>query len=506
MSSHHDADLTRFPDPVYARTVLGPLFDHSKQEFAGELSRINRAHCVMLTETAILTPAEGAAIASALARIDAEIDPAIMVYTGEHEDLFFAIEAEMKAMLGPDLAGRLHTGRSRNDMDHTIFRLRLLAEIDQLATRGRALAGALLNKARAERDTIIVAYTHGQPAQPTTFGHYLSAALEVLLRDLDRLAAAREVVDRCPMGAAAITTTGFPLDRQRMARLLGFAEPQRNSYGCIATVDYLTASYSALSLLMMHLGRLAQDLQFWTSFEVGQIYVPNGFVQISSIMPQKRNPVPIEHLRLLASQAMGQADAMVKTMHNTPFTDMNDSEGEVQTAGYRAFAYASRMLDLMAALVPGLAVERDRVRANIDRSSITVTELADTLVRREGLSFRVAHEIAAEVARGTTARRGTLSDGYDLFLAAFDHAEGRASRLLAEDYRRTVSPENFIAIRDRLGGPAPAAMDESLAVYGAALDVLNRNADEQAARLADADKVLADAFARLVAAHPQEVL
>ncbi|MBL4916721.1 argininosuccinate lyase [Szabonella alba] len=504
MSSHHDADRSRFPDPVYARTVLAPLFDHSKREFAGELSRINRAHCVMLTETAILTAAEGTAIAGALARIDATLDPAAMVYSGEHEDMFFAIEAELKAILGPDMAGRLHTGRSRNDMDHTILRLRLRDEIDALATKGRQLAQAMLNKAQAERDTIIVAYTHGQPAQPTTFGHYIGAALEVLLRDLDRLAAARQVVDRCPMGAAAITTTGFALDRPRMATLLGFAEPQRNSYGCIATVDYVTASYSALSLMMLHLGRVVQDLQFWTSFEVGQIYVPNGFVQISSIMPQKRNPVPVEHMRLLASQAMGQAQAMVGTMHNTPFTDMNDSEGEVQTAGYRAFALAGRMLDLMAALLPSLAVEGERVRANIDRSCITVTELADTLVRAEGLPFRIAHEIAADVARGVTARQTALSDGHDLFAAAFQHAVGRAPRLSAADYALAVSPRNFIAIRDRIGGPAPAAMDESLAVYRSALQALTDRAEAGARRIADAADLLAGAFAQLTETDPQE--
>lgn len=497
MSSTRDNDTTRFPDPTYARTVLGPLFDHSKKEFAGPLGLINRAHCVMLTETGILSPEDGASIAGALSTVETRLDPAQISYTGEFEDLFFFIEAELKTLIGPDLAGRLHTGRSRNDMDHTIFRMKLREKIDGLSAAGRALAQAILAKAEAERDTIIVAYTHGQPAQPTTFGHYLCAALEVLLRDLERLDAARTVVDRSPMGTAAITTTGFPLDRARMAELLGFAEVQRNSYGCIATVDYVTSTYSALSLMVMHLGRLVQDLQVWTSFEVAQLYVPNSFVQISSIMPQKRNPVPIEHLRLLGSMAMGQADGMIKTMHNTPFTDMNDSEGEVQIAGYTAFANAGRMVDLLAALLPHLSVQADRVSANLDRSSITVTELADTLVRNEGLAFRQAHEIAADVARGVVARNAPLSEGFDLFEHAFAQTVGRPSRLSAPDYRHAVSAENFIAVRNRLGGPAPEAMRDSLSVYRGQVDDLLDRAATNADRAAAAQTALTTSFGRL---------
>jgi argininosuccinate lyase len=324
----------------------------------------------------------------------------------------------------------------------------------------------------------------------------------VLLRDLERLESAREVVDRSPMGAAAITTTGFPLDRARMAELLGFAGVQRNSYGCIATVDYVTGAYSALLLMVLHLGRLVQDFQVWTSFEVGQLYVPNSFVQISSIMPQKRNPVPIEHLRLLGSLAMGQADTMVKIMHNTPFTDMNDSEGEVQTAGYAAFDNAGRMLDLLAALVPHLSVEAERVRANIDRSSITVTELADTLVRAEELPFRQAHEIAAEVAAGVVARGAALSKGFDLFTHAFAATVGRPTSLGEAQYAAAVSPSNFIAVRNRLGGPAPQAMDESLVVYRAQLDALNRSAETQARLAQQARDNLETSFSRL-AGSPQ---
>jgi argininosuccinate lyase len=320
--------------------------------------------------------------------------------------------------------------------------------------------------AERESKTLIVAYTHGQPAQPTVFGHYLAAVLETLLRDIARLEAARDIVDRSPMGAAAITTSGFPIDRELMAHLLGFGCPLQNSYGCIASIDYVTSTYSAIELIFLHLGRFIQDLQFWTSFEVGQVYVPNAFVQISSIMPQKRNPVPIEHMRHLASQTVGRAQAMLTIMHNTPFTDMNDSEGESQGFGYSAFESGGRVLDLLTALVPALHIDSDRVRKNIRRSCITITELADSLVRLEGLSFREAHEIAAEVSRSVVSIGGDIgSDGYEAFQKAFKHCAGRESSVDRDRFAEIVSPENFVAVRDRFGGPAPGALAQALAGY-----------------------------------------
>lgn len=489
---------TVFPAPVYEETVLAPLFEAAKANFLPAFRAIDQAHCVMLHETGILDKADAARIAAALAAMETDFDLADTVYDGSVEDLFFLVERELARRLGPDLAGRLHTGRSRNDMDHTGFRMVLLERLDRLARQALALAETLLAKAEAERDTLVVAYTHGQPAQPSTFGHYLSAALEVLLRDIDGLAEARRSVDLCPMGAAAITTSGFPLDRHRMAELLGFAEPMRNSYGCIAAADYVTRSYSAIALMMLHLGRPVQDFQFWSSFEAGQLHLPDGYVQISSIMPQKRNPVPIEHLRLLASLAAGQANGIVAIMHNTPFTDMNDSEGEVQSQGYEAFRNAGRVLRLMAGLVGAASIDGDRVRQNIDRSCITVTELADSLVRGEGLSFRQAHGIAAAVSRAAIARGVGPGEAYAAFREAFAAATGREPALGEAEFREAVSPARFVAVRERFGGPAPDALDAAFAAYRDALKRRTKAVDAAEARRSEAEGRRRDAFNTLV--------
>ncbi|MBF9232639.1 argininosuccinate lyase [Microvirga alba] len=502
MSAIHDPrrdDNSVFPDPVYKETVLRPLFDGAKSHHVDGFRCIDRAHLVMLTETGILDRKQAGAIARALEAIDAEVDVPSLTYTGEVEDFFFLIEKELKRRLGPDLAGRLHTARSRNDIDHTLFKLGLKGRIDALLAKARHLADVLIKVAMREEATLIVAYTHGQPAQPTTFGHYLGAMIEVLLRDIGRLAEAREIVDRSPMGAAAITTSGFPIDRARMAALLGFALPLQNSYSCIAAVDYVTSTYGAIELMFLHLGRPIQDLQFWTSFEVGQVYVPNAFVQISSIMPQKRNPVPIEHLRHLSSQTFGRARAMLDVMHNTPFTDMNDSEGETQAMGYEAFASAARVLDLLAALMAEIRIDGARVRDNIRRSCITVTELADSLVRREGLSFREAHEIAAAVAKAVVAVQGDLAkDGYAAFLKAFSEATKRETAIDAAAFAEMVSPEHFVAVRDRFGGPAPKALQAALQHYRTQLDALTAQATAIAAREAVAAAELINKFQALL--------
>ncbi len=197
-------DIEKFPHPVYAETVLGPLFEGVKAHYADHMAAINEAHLVMLAQTGILPAGAAEEIARALAGIARETDISALIYTGEYEDYFFFVEAELKRRLGDDLAGMLHTARSRNDMDHTVFKMALRTRADAMLVLLSQLAQAMLDKARAEAQTPIVAYTHGQPAQVSTFGHYLSAALEVLLSDIARLLAARASLDLCPMGAAAI--------------------------------------------------------------------------------------------------------------------------------------------------------------------------------------------------------------------------------------------------------------------------------------------------------------
>ncbi len=492
-------DNTKFPNQVYKETVLAPLFEGVKTNYAEGMAAINKAHLVMLAETKILSSDQARKIAKALHEIDTQLSVADLEYTGEHEDYFFVIEAALRDKLG-DLGGMLHTARSRNDMDHTLFKMALREKAERLLAQLQHLTKALIEKAAFEDETLIVAYTHGQPAQPSTFGHYLAAVIETLLRDADRLDAAIANLDHCPMGAAAITTSGFPIDRGRMADLLGFKEPLLNSYGCIANVDYITGLYSAVKLVFVHLGRVIQDLAFWSSFEVGQLYVPNSFVQISSIMPQKRNPVPIEHMRHLASVTAGRCDTIVNTMHNTPFTDMNDSEGEVQQAGYAAFDSGGRVIELLSAFLPACQINAEHVERNTDAACITITELADTLVRDEKLSFRQAHEIAAATAKAVIAAGMPLGQGHEAFQSAFQNEVGRETKLDAARFHEVTSARHFVSVRNRPGGPAKEVLRDALAIYAGQSDDLARAADIRTSRQIDARKSLDAAFTSLAKA------
>src|SRR5262245_44109159 len=440
----------RFPAPVYRDTVLAPLFEASKRHHAGALFRIHYAHGLMLAEQGVVGWEEMDRILAALRALERELDLDAMRYTGEHEDLFFAIEAELAKRVGAETAGRLHTARSRNDIDHTLFKIALRDRLAALRRALHALVEALIAVADRGKATLVVAYTHGQPAQPTTFGHYLGALIEVLLRDDARLVAAGRAADLCSMGAAAITTSGFAIDRHRVASLLGFADVQENSYGCIAACDYVTGVYAALKVMFVNLGRFVQDLNQWTGFETGHLHVPDGFVQISSIMPQKRNPVPIEHMRLIASLGGGHCDTAVNTMHNTPFTDMNDCETEVQGAGHAAFDVAGRLLPLLADFMRAVSVDEARVRRHIDEACIAVTEFADSLVRAEGIAFRQAHEVAAKVARRAIDSGAPLSAlPFATIAAIFAEVAGRTLRVPEDELRRFTTPEHFVAVRER---------------------------------------------------------
>ncbi len=351
-----------------------------------------------------------------------------------------------------DIAGRMHTARSRNDIDLTLYRMCVRVEILRIAAAVLDARQALLDLAAANVETIMPAYTHTQPAQPSTFAHYLLAATEFLGRDFERLRAAWTTINRNPLGACAITTTGFPIDRDYTAELLGFEGLQVNSYGAIAAVDYVTESASAVAVCMVNLGKHVQDLLLWCMAEFNFLRLTDAYVQCSSIMPQKRNPVSLEHTRILASKAFSQAQAVLACAHNTPFGDIVDSEDDLQPLVFSMFTDALRALRLFAGVMRHCEVNREHMAKRANGSFLTVTELADTLVREEGLSFRMAHKIvhAAVVNCGEYDRERMVK----LVQEQAPEIIGRPLRTPADKLREALDPVHFVAIRKIAGGPA----------------------------------------------------
>ncbi|HKN31610.1 MAG TPA: argininosuccinate lyase [Terriglobales bacterium] len=443
----------RFPAPVYAETVLMVNFEDAKKYFLESLLEIHYAHTLMLTHQGILPAADAKKCLEALDALDRRAITAA-VYDGRCEDLFFYIEEQLAKQIDAETAGKMHTARSRNDIDLTLYRMGLRREVLKIVEAVCNLRGQLLVLAEANLETVMPAYTHTQPAQPTTLAHYLMAAVEIFERDAQRLRAAFATVNRNPLGACAITTTGFPIDRESTARLLGFEGLQINSYGAIAAIDYLAEAASAAAVAMVNLGKLVQDLLQWCTKEFGFLRLRDPFVQFSSIMPQKRNPVSLEHTRILASKALGQAQAILTCAHNTPFGDIVDSEDDLQPLAFSMFADAERALRLFAGLMGQCDVRVERLRQAANDSFLTVTELADTLVRQEGLSFRAAHRLVSEAVKavGPTYQAQRLVDEVERLAP---ETIGHSLRTPPGELLRALDAENFVRVRRVVGGPAP---------------------------------------------------
>ena len=492
-----EPDNSRFPAAVYADTVLSINFRDAQQRFLDSLIEIQYAHTLMLARQGIISQEIARKCILGLNALD-RAELASAPYDGKTEDLFFHVEEALERLCGKSNAGSMHTARSRNDVAITQYRMCLRSGIlDILRSLNRARR-VLIGLAHTHVSTLMPAYTHTQPAQPITLAHYLLAVVELMGRDALRLQAAYATVNRSPMGACALSTTGFPIDREFTASLLGFEGLQLNSYGAIAATDYLTETAGAIMTAMLNLGRVTQDFLLWCTAEFGYLRLSDAWVQISSIMPQKRNPVPFEHVRVLASKALGQAQGIFTCLHNTPFGDVNDAEDDLQPLVFGATTDAVRSLELFAGVLGGCEVNTVRMAERAAADFLTVTELADTLVRREGVSFREAHQLVSagvkELRRNYSAQ--AMVEAVEA-LAPLHF--GRALGTSREELLEALDPLHFVAIRRTPGGPAPEAIRPALDLAEADFAESERWIEEKSAALAAYPHRVKSACAKLLA-------
>ncbi len=481
-------------DPTYIRLVLNQNFEDAKARLLTPLLAIHYAHLVMLTECGIVSRADAAAIRDAIGSVSVT-DVRCVTYDGSCEDLFFYVERLIVQACGEEKAGRLHTARSRNDIDMTMYRMEQREMILRVVEGVARLRGALLDLAGQHGETVFAAHTHTQPAQVSTVAHYLLAVIEQLERDAVRLEAAYASTNRNPLGACAITGTGFPIDRRRTTELLGFDAATGNTYGSIATVDYLLESVSATGVLLAGVGRVIQDLLLWCTAEVGYLRLADGFVQSSSIMPQKRNPVALEHARALASKALGQAGAILLAVHNTPFGDIVDTEDDLQPLVASMFDDATRAVTLVAAAMSSATFDRERMAERARLGWITVTELADTLTRDHGVAFRTSHTIASRFVAEAGRRPG--EPAASILREITTAIAGRP--IVYDEARLTevLSPEYFVKVRTTPGGPAPAETFRAIAASRERLAADEEKMRTTVGKLRQAEERLRAAAARL---------
>ena len=486
----------KFPAQGYKDNVLLDCFADAKRYFLDHYLAVDRAHAVMLAEQGIITADEQRDILRAIEGLDLD-NIRRAEYDGSVEDLFCYLQREITAGCDDsEAAGKLHTTRSRNDIDVTIYRLFLREQTLDLIDACTELHRVLINLARQHHESLMPAYTHTQPAQPTTIAHYLLAMAENTSRDIRRLQRAYANMNLCPLGACAITTSGFPISRERVAALLGFDGPTGNSYASIASVDYFIELLGAGAALIINIGKFSQEFLLMAMMEFGVIRLPDGYVQSSSIMPQKRNPVAVEHVRAIASKSLGQMLGVMTAVHNTPFGDINDVEDDLQPLIYSAVRDGIRAVSLLANTLSAAEFNIELLAKRAEDNFITVTELADTLVRTDCLSFSAAHAIVADCVAAATEAEDVIS--HDMLQAAAKSRIGRGLKMTNEELAVSLSAENFVRVRDIIGGPAPATTRAALKDQLSHDEVDRKWAESARSRLQAGQQMQNDAIATAI--------
>jgi len=432
------------PSEIMERINASVSFDCrlAGQDIAG-----SKAHADMLAACGIISDADNTAIQQGLDTIAAEIAAGEFVFDPALEDVHMNVETRLKALIG-EPAGRLHTGRSRNDQVATDMRLWLRDTMDAVEGALRDLQAALIGQAEAHAATVMPGYTHLQPAQPVTFGHHLLAYVEMFGRDRGRIADARARGNESPLGSAALAGTSFPIDRAMTARALGFDRPTANSMDGVADRDFALEFLGAATIIAVHLSRLAEELVLWTSPHFGYVRLPDSLTTGSSIMPQKRNADAAELVRGKSGRVLGALVSLATMLKGLPMTygkDMQEDKEPVFDAA------ESLMLALPAttAMMAGLTVDGAAMRRATAAGFLTATDLADWLVRALGLPFRDAHHVTGRIVK--------LAEDKGCGLDALSLEEMQAIEpRIDEGVMAVLSVDASVASRTSLGGTAPA--------------------------------------------------
>ena len=427
-----------------------------QQDIAG-----SKAHVAMLAQQGIVDGEDAQAITEGLNRIAAEYEADGVPVDLDLEDIHMVTESRLAQLIGPT-AGRLHTARSRNDQVATDFRLWVRDAIDEVAAGLLGLQRALLARAEEHADAVMPGFTHLQSAQPVTLGHHLMAYYEMVRRDRSRFADARARADECPLGAAALAGTGFPIDRQATAEALGFARPTDNSLDSVSDRDFALDYLMAATQASLHLSRLAEEFIIWASQPFGFVKLPDAYSTGSSIMPQKRNPDAAELVRGHAGRIMGCMTALCVTMKGLPLAyskDMQDDKPPV----FEAHDLLGLSIAAMTGMIETVTFRTDRMRGLAESGFATATDLADWLVREGGIPFREAHHITGRAVAAAEAAGVPLDQ---LSIATLKDIDARIdNRVYA-----VLTVDASVASRTSHGGTAPAQVRARIAQAKKELD------------------------------------
>jgi argininosuccinate lyase len=414
----------------------------------------SKAHAAMLAAAGIITAADARAIGEGLDKIAGEIAAGAFPFSARLEDIHMNIEARLKDLIG-EPALRLHTARSRNDQVAVDFRLWCRKAADEAATAIDALQRALLAQAERHADWVMPGYTHLQIAQPVTLGHHLLAYVEMLERDCTRFIDASSRMNECPLGAAALAGTPYPIDREMTAEALGFTRPTANSLDSVSARDFALELIAAAAICASHLSRLAEEIVLWTSPHFGFAKLTDAFSTGSSIMPQKRNPDAAELCRAKVGRIAGSFQSLLIVMKGLPLAYSKDMQ-EDKAATFQAIDDLALALAAMTGMAGDLQFDREAMRAAAMRGYSTATDLADYFVMALGMPFREAHHATGKIV-AIAEKKGVRLD--ELPLADFRSVEPRTG----EDIFRRLTVDASVAARASYGGAAPANVKAQIA-------------------------------------------
>ncbi|GAB4558399.1 MAG: argininosuccinate lyase [Rhizobacter sp.] len=425
-----------------------------KADIAGSL-----AHADMLAAQGVIAAKDLADIQRGMAQITQEIESGSFDWKLDLEDVHLNIEARLTTLVG-DAGKRLHTGRSRNDQVATDVRLWLRDEIDTITPLLKAMQLALVEVAEKNVDTILPGFTHMQVAQPVSFAHHLLAYVEMFARDSERLADVRKRVNQLPLGAAALAGTSYPLDRERVAKTLGFDGVCQNSLDAVSDRDFALEFASFASITMVHVSRLAEEIVLWMSQNFGFIDLADRYCTGSSIMPQKRNPDVAELARGKSGRVVGHLMGLLTLMKGQPLTYNKDNQEDKEPL-FDTVDTVRDTLRIMAEMVAGIIVKKDAMERAALKGYATATDLADYLVKK-GLPFRDAHETVAHAVKTAIAQGKDLSELPLATLQGFNAA-------ITDDVFGVLSLQGSLNARNVLGGTAPAQVRAQIARHKARL-------------------------------------
>ncbi len=417
------------------------------------------AHCKTLKRAGVLTSRETAEMIRGLEAVKAELDEGRFPFVPEDEDIHMAIERRLTELIGP-LGGKLHTGRSRNDQVALDIRLYLRDALKAMTGRIEELERALLSQARAHLDVIMPGYTHLQRAQPVLLAHHLLAYVEMLERDKGRINDALARLNVMPLGSGALAGTNYPIDRRYTARLLGFTDVTENSLDAVSDRDFAIEVMAALSLIMMHLSRLSEELILWTSQEFQFVDLPDAFCTGSSMMPQKKNPDVPELVRGKTGRVYGHLLALLTTLKGLPLSYNRDLQ-EDKEALFDALDTVSASLEVSAELIKGLKVNRDTLKRAAASGAMLATELADYLVFK-GVPFREAHAVTGRIVRFC------LDHQRDLETLTLDELRSFSERF-DKDVLDVLTVEGAVERKAQIGGTARKRVEARIKVLEKAL-------------------------------------